>query len=322
MFKTSSKLNVKEHVRQKTLQSFDYEPKRLALNYRPPMIILEFTLKSTGKLYHRRMKIRKINTETDTKKVLRGIKKRYARYFIDGKIKDNQMTRLIDKLKNGIQINNNSSLVFKKKRNPSMIEGSNSMVISKVNKENKTQSNRLKESGITKLNEEMMNFSHKKQPVVTTIDDKEKDLLSHRKKEEMKEEFNDEFDDLNDGFDDLDEDFDTIGSEFDDGFDEIEDDGFDEIEDDDLEEKNSQKEEELDILEEPITEISNLSQKNLNELDLNKYNSHTVDKIKQKMDEQFLQKQVNKGDEGFTYDKRQEFNPDESNEWDDESFDF
>jgi hypothetical protein len=36
----------------------DFQPKRFALNYDPPMIILEYLVPSTGKLYHHKMKLR------------------------------------------------------------------------------------------------------------------------------------------------------------------------------------------------------------------------------------------------------------------------
>jgi hypothetical protein len=36
----------------------DFQPKRFALNYEPPMIILEYLVPSTGKLYHHKMKLR------------------------------------------------------------------------------------------------------------------------------------------------------------------------------------------------------------------------------------------------------------------------
>ena len=39
----------------------DFQPKRFALNYDPPMIILEYLVPSTGKLYHHKMKLRRLN---------------------------------------------------------------------------------------------------------------------------------------------------------------------------------------------------------------------------------------------------------------------
>ena len=54
---------VKPHDKVKTnsvaeMSFSDFQPKRFALNYEPPMIILEYLVPSTGKLYHHKMKLR------------------------------------------------------------------------------------------------------------------------------------------------------------------------------------------------------------------------------------------------------------------------
>ena len=36
----------------------DFDPKRLALAYDPPTIVLEYLVQSTGKLYHHKMRLR------------------------------------------------------------------------------------------------------------------------------------------------------------------------------------------------------------------------------------------------------------------------
>lgn len=52
--------------------------------------------------------------------------------------------------------------------------------------------------------------------------------------------------------------------------------------------------------------------------DLNKLSTEELAKHKKKMDEVFLQHQKKPGDPDFVYDVREEFNPKESNDWDDE----
>jgi hypothetical protein len=42
----------------------DFQPKRFALNYDPPILILEYLVPSTGKLYHHKMKLRKLTGST------------------------------------------------------------------------------------------------------------------------------------------------------------------------------------------------------------------------------------------------------------------
>jgi len=48
----------------------DFVPKRFALNYDPPMIILEYLVPSTGKLYHHKMKLRRLNGKSTVKEAM------------------------------------------------------------------------------------------------------------------------------------------------------------------------------------------------------------------------------------------------------------
>lgn len=64
----------------------DFQPKRFALNYDPPMIILEYLVPSTGKLYHHKMKLNMIKPDTRTEDVIDYLKKRHPLYFIANKI--------------------------------------------------------------------------------------------------------------------------------------------------------------------------------------------------------------------------------------------
>lgn len=42
----------------------DFIPKRFALSYEPPVIVLEYMVPSTGKLYHHKMRLRNITKDT------------------------------------------------------------------------------------------------------------------------------------------------------------------------------------------------------------------------------------------------------------------
>lgn len=53
---------VKKDVAELSLS--DFMPKRFALNYDPPMLILEYLVPSTGKLYHHKMKLRRLTSNT------------------------------------------------------------------------------------------------------------------------------------------------------------------------------------------------------------------------------------------------------------------
>ena len=64
----------------------DFQPKRFALNYDPPMIVLEYMVPSTGKLYHHKMKLRHLKPETKTEEVIDYLRKRHPLYFLANKV--------------------------------------------------------------------------------------------------------------------------------------------------------------------------------------------------------------------------------------------
>jgi len=87
----------------------DFQPKRFALSYDPPMIgklriaddplVLEYLVPSTGKLYHHKMKMMRLTPESDTEDMLDYLKKRHPLYFTTNKITPKQITDLINRLK-------------------------------------------------------------------------------------------------------------------------------------------------------------------------------------------------------------------------------
>ena len=104
----------------------DFQPKRFALNYDPPMIILEYLVPSTGKLYHHKMKLRQLKAETPTQEVIDYLRKRHPLYFIANKISEEQINDLVNRLK------------FKLKQMSGMMGGGLSKETPASKKENQT----------------------------------------------------------------------------------------------------------------------------------------------------------------------------------------
>ena len=64
----------------------DFQPKRLALQYDPPTIVLEYLVPSTGKLYHHKMKLRQLKPDSNIEEIMDYLEKRHPLYFINHKI--------------------------------------------------------------------------------------------------------------------------------------------------------------------------------------------------------------------------------------------
>ena len=69
----------------------DYLPKRFGLKYNPPQIILEYLIPSTGKLYHHKIKLNKLQYESDINEVMRGLYDKHMIYLDAKKIKPTQI---------------------------------------------------------------------------------------------------------------------------------------------------------------------------------------------------------------------------------------
>lgn len=77
----------------------DYVPKRFALNYNPPQIIIEYLTPSSGKLYHHKMRLHKFTYDKNTTDVMKQLYDRHGIYLDKKKIKQKQIEKLIEKLK-------------------------------------------------------------------------------------------------------------------------------------------------------------------------------------------------------------------------------
>lgn len=70
--------------------SNNFAPKRLAINFEPPTIILEYLVVDTGKLYHHKMRLDSILRKNNVNRndVLNYIKTKHHLYFLNTKLKD------------------------------------------------------------------------------------------------------------------------------------------------------------------------------------------------------------------------------------------
>ena len=81
----------------------DYTPKRFGLNYNPPQIVLEYLTPSTGKLYHHKMRIHKLNRDKKTADIMKELYDRHTQYLDKKKVNPNQIIKLIEKIKSNFK---------------------------------------------------------------------------------------------------------------------------------------------------------------------------------------------------------------------------
>merc|ERR1712170_208891 len=87
----------REQKRRKALLNpEDIYPKRFALNFDPPMIILEFN--KLGSLYLKKMRLFKLTVDSEPSYILNYLKKQHFVFFESGRIDDKQVLKLISKL--------------------------------------------------------------------------------------------------------------------------------------------------------------------------------------------------------------------------------
>lgn len=48
----------------------DFQPKRFAVSYDPPVIVLEYMVPSTGKLYHHKMRLRNLTKDSKIQDIM------------------------------------------------------------------------------------------------------------------------------------------------------------------------------------------------------------------------------------------------------------
>jgi centrosomal protein CEP19 len=86
--------------RDTTDMSFsDFQPKRLALAYDPPVIVIEYLVPSTGKLYHHKMRMRQLTADSDIDQMVDYLEKRHPLYFTTRKVSKTQIWDLVRRMK-------------------------------------------------------------------------------------------------------------------------------------------------------------------------------------------------------------------------------
>ena len=75
-------------------------PKRFALKFDKPTIIIEYLIPSTGKLYHHNMRIKPSDLKTSAESIYNLLRKKHSAYLDPSKISEQQVVNLIRKLQN------------------------------------------------------------------------------------------------------------------------------------------------------------------------------------------------------------------------------
>eukprot|EP00403_Amphidinium_massartii_P015244 CAMPEP_0178426962 /NCGR_PEP_ID=MMETSP0689_2-20121128/29501_1 /TAXON_ID=160604 /ORGANISM="Amphidinium massartii, Strain CS-259" /LENGTH=280 /DNA_ID=CAMNT_0020048657 /DNA_START=20 /DNA_END=859 /DNA_ORIENTATION=- len=80
----------------------DVTPKRFGLNYDPPSIILEYLHTDTGKLFHRRIGLRRLRPGADAERVAEKLRQKNDVLLAEDKVSFEQLVSLIKKLQAGL----------------------------------------------------------------------------------------------------------------------------------------------------------------------------------------------------------------------------
>lgn len=62
------------------------------------LIVLEYLVPSTGKLYHHKMKLRRLKPTSTVQEQLAYLRKRHSLYFVVHKVNETQITELLKRL--------------------------------------------------------------------------------------------------------------------------------------------------------------------------------------------------------------------------------
>jgi len=96
----------------------DYQPKRFGLKYNRPGIILEYLVPSSGKLYHHKIKLNNLKTDSNIAEVMKEVYEKHYQYLDNKKISPNQILKLVERLKMNLKYqdsqNVKSNLIYGK----------------------------------------------------------------------------------------------------------------------------------------------------------------------------------------------------------------
>mmetsp|Transcript_80678 Transcript_80678/g.250410 ORF Transcript_80678/g.250410 Transcript_80678/m.250410 type:complete len:199 (+) Transcript_80678:68-664(+) len=79
----------------------DVCPKRFGLNYDPPSIILEYLQVSTGKLFHRRIGLRRLRANSDPARVAEKLRQKNRALLAEDRVSFEQIVSLVTRLQEG-----------------------------------------------------------------------------------------------------------------------------------------------------------------------------------------------------------------------------
>ena len=118
------------NIINETFNLNDYIPKRFALKYNPPQIIIEYLKPSKNKFYHHRMLLHKLNKEKNSEDIFIELynNKRHKNYLDNKKVSPNQIIKLIEKIKINYLSNNKN---IKQKENNNNKNNINQIIIPK-----------------------------------------------------------------------------------------------------------------------------------------------------------------------------------------------
>ena len=89
--------------------SNDYQPKRFGLNYNRSGIILEYLVPSNGKLYHHKIRIKNLKSDSIIQEIMKEIYEKHYQYLDNKKISPTQILKLVERLKINLRQNENMS---------------------------------------------------------------------------------------------------------------------------------------------------------------------------------------------------------------------
>lgn len=87
---------------KKTINPNNYLPKRFGLRYNPPSIgnqnskvVIEYQIPSTGKLYHHKIRLNKLKSDSSIQETIKEIYEKHYLYLDNKKIKPEQIVSII-----------------------------------------------------------------------------------------------------------------------------------------------------------------------------------------------------------------------------------
>ncbi|CAD8109949.1 unnamed protein product [Paramecium primaurelia] len=194
--KTTTGGNKKNDTGDKSKKLSNMEPKRLAIRFDPPMIIVEYLQTSSGKLYHHKMKLLKLKPDTPINHALEYLKKKHAMYFMNNKIPEKQLLELIGKIQKRLQItkpNVNSNATLQRPTSSTRPMSSSTQASMNMSKTQSKLQKDIEDYGMSE--EDLYNYAMKnykgKQPVLED-DDEDEDQYEENYEEDSDNEITDE----------------------------------------------------------------------------------------------------------------------------------